>query len=76
MLRYWKAVGQYENNGTPIQALAVMDEGHYWNMVGGQEYLRTLLKIYEPIIIRYAYIIFRENTIVLNNDQELVYSEP
>ena len=26
-------------NGTPIQALAVKDGGHYWNMAGGQEYL-------------------------------------
>ena len=41
MLRYSQAVGQYENNGTPIQALAVKDGGHYWNMAGGQEYLRT-----------------------------------
>ena len=76
MLRYSKAVGQYENNGTPIQALAVMDGGHYWNMAGGQEYLRTLPKIYEPIIIRDAYMIFPENIIVLSNGQELVYSEP
>ena len=34
-----KTKGVYQQNGTPIQALAVKDGGHYWNMAGGQEYL-------------------------------------